>query len=278
MMKKILFISLFFSSSCFSLSPIQDELLSTISGQSGITVDTEIESALTIGEFRYEDTSEGSAEKGGGGSFSLRDIKIDKSAFSFDIDITSAGELLMKLNSFATTDMSIGAIQFNYDESLAAVDTAIVSSEKQLQNQYGRVGSLFINDYTLGAAADITFKLTSDGGFALTSTLPDSFFYLTYTDDGEFIYDTSNDGDVTKNDTGGENYISTRVEFDDFTLNDVKVKGEGVGSESYVAISLGGTQGAITFSDININGTVIGSSGFENIHVEPVSYLHIKGH
>jgi len=278
MMKNILYISLLFSSSCFSLSPIQDELLSTISGQSGITVDTEIESALTIGEFRYEDTSEGTAEKGGGGSFSLRDIKIDKSAFSFDIDITSAGELLMKLNSFATTDMSIGAIQFNYDESLTAVDAAVISSEEQLQNQYGRVGSLFINDYTLGAAADITFKLTNDGGIALTSTLPDSFFYLTYTDDGEFIYDTSDDGDLTKNDTAGKNYISSRVEFDNFRLNDVKVKGEGVGSDSYVAVSLGGTEGAITFRDININGTVIGSSGFENIHVEPVSYLHIKGH
>ena len=271
--------SLLFSSVCFSLSPIQDTELSIISGQSGITVDIDAGSPVTIGEFRYEDNENGEMESGGGGAFSLRDIEIKENSFSFDVDVTTDGELLMKLNSFATTDMSIGAIQFNYDNSLDAINTSIVSSEAQLRNQYSRVGSLFINDYTLDASADITLRFTHDGGFALTSALPTgSFFYLTYTDDGEFIYDTSNDGDVTKNDTAGKNYISARVEFDDFRLNDIKMKGENIGSDSYLDITLGGTEGAITFSDININGKVIGSGGFENIHVEPVSYLHIKGH
>ena len=279
-MKNILWLSLLCGSSCFALLPIQDIDLAVISGQSGITVDTDITSSLTIGEFRYEDNADGALEEGGGGTFSLRDIEIEDNSFSFDIDVTSDGELLMKLNSFAITDMSIGAIQFNYDKSLADFNPLVASSEKQLKNQYSRVGSLFINDYTLGAA-DITFKVTSDGGFALTSELPDSFFYLTYTDDDdgdEFIYDTGNDGDVTMNDTGGKNYISTRVTFDGFRLNDVKLKGVGVGDDSHLEITLGGTQGAISFRDININGAVIGSAGFENIHVEPVSYLHIKGH
>jgi hypothetical protein len=278
-MKKIMYISLLCSSSCFSLLPIQDADLSVISGQSGITIDIDTSSPITVGEFRYDDTDGGTLEKDGGGSLSLRDIEIKESSFTFDIDIASDGELLMKLQDFSTTDMSIGAIQFNYDSSLVAIDTSEISSDAQLRNQYSRVGSLFINDYTLAATADITFKLTNDGGFALTSALPaGTFFYLTYTDDGEFIYDTSNDGDVTKNDTDGKNYISSRVEFDDFVLNDIKLKGVGVGDESYLEVSLGGTQGAISFSDININGSVIGSAGFENIQVEPVSYLHIKGH
>jgi hypothetical protein len=278
-MKKIMYISLLCSSSCFSLLPIQDADLSVISGQSGITIDIDTSSPITVGEFRYDDTDGGTLEKDGGGSLSLRDIEIKESSFTFDIDVASDGELLMKLQDFSTTDMSIGAIQFNYDSSLVAIDTSEISSDAQLRNQYSRVGSLFINDYTLAATADITFKLTNDGGFALTSALPaGTFFYLTYTDDGEFIYDTSNDGDVTKNDTDGKNYISSRVEFDDFVLNDIKLKGVGVGDESYLEVSLGGTQGAISFSDININGSVIGSAGFENIQVEPVSYLHIKGH
>ncbi|MBL4881466.1 MAG: hypothetical protein JKX82_09095 [Oleispira sp.] len=278
-MKKIIYISLLCSSSCFALLPIQDDDLSVISGQSGITIDIDTNAPITIGEFRYNDTDNGALEEGGGGSFSLRDIEIKEGSFSFDIDVSSDGELFMKLNNFATTDMSIGAIQFNYDSSLAAIDTSVISSDAQLRNQYSRLGSLFINDYTLAATADITFKLTSDGGIALTSVLPTgSFFYLTYTDDGEFIYDTNKDGDTTKNDTDGKNYISARVEFDDFKLNDIKLKGVGVGDDSYLEVSLGGTQGAISFSDININGSVIGSAGFENIHVEPVSYLHIKGH
>ncbi|MBL4798241.1 MAG: hypothetical protein JKY50_12565 [Oleispira sp.] len=278
-MKKIIYISLLCSSSCFALLPIQDDDLSVISGQSGITIDIDTNAPITIGEFRYNDTDNGALEEGGGGSFSLRDIEIKESSFSFDIDVSSDGELFMKLNNFATMDMSIGAIQFNYDDSLVAIDTLVISSDAQLRNQYSRLGSLFINDYTLAATADITFKLTNDGGIALTSVLPTgSFFYLTYTDDGEFIYDTGNDGDTTKNDTDGKNYISARVEFDDFKLNDIKLKGVGVGDDSYLEISLGGTQGAISFSDININGSVIGSAGFENIHVEPVSYLHIKGH
>ena len=274
-----MYISLLCSSSSFALLPIQDADLSVISGQSGITIDIDTNSPVTVGEFRYSDTENGELEEGGGGSFSLRDIEIKESSFAFDIDISSDGELSMKLNNFATTDMSIGTLQFNYDASLLAIDTSVVSSDAQLRNQYSRLGSLFINDYTLAPTADITFKLTNDGGFALTSVLPTgSFFYLTYTDDGEFIYDTGNDGDTTKNDTDGKNYISTRVEFDDFKLNDIKLRGIGVGDDSYLEISLGGTQGAISFSDININGSVIGSAGFENIHVEPVSYLHIKGH
>jgi hypothetical protein len=279
-MKKIICMSLISSANCFALLPLQDSDLSIISGQSGITIDISTSSDVTVGEFRYEDRADGALEEGGGGAFSLRDIELKDSEFSFDIDVTSAGELVMKLNSFAVTDMTIGALQFNYDSSLAAVDpfSSTASSEDQLQNQYSRVGSLAINDFTLAANADITFKFTNDGGFAFTAGMPTgSFFYYTYIDDGEFTYDTSNDGDATLNDNTGKNYISTRVEFDDFRLNDIKLKGVGVGDDSYLDISLGGTQGAIAFKDININGAFVGSAGFENIQVDSVSYLHIKG-
>lgn len=278
-MKKTICIPLLFSTSCFALMPIQDNDLSVISGQSGITIDLSSTSDITVDEVRYDDKTNGSLEKNGGGSFSLRDIVIKDSAFSFDIDITSAGELEMKLNSFAVMDINVGAIQFNYDSSLASFDPSNLSTEAQLQNQYSRLGSLAINDFTLDPSSNITFKFTNEGALAFNASMPSgSFFQFTYVDDGEFIYDTSSDGDVTLNDTAGENYISTRVEFDDFVLNDIELKGEGVGDNSYVAISLGGTQGGISLRDININGNVIGSAGFENISVEPVSYLHIKGH
>ena len=260
---------------------MQDDDLSVVSGQSGITIDMQTHSDITVGEVRYDDKTDGALEKEGGGSFSLRDLEIKDSAFSFDIDVTAAGELLMKLNSFAVMDISVGAMQFNYDSSVAPVDplSATASTEAQLQNQYSRLGSLAINDFTLSQDSNITFKFTNEGAFAFNASLPTgSFFNFAYTDDGEFIYDTSNDGDVTLNDTAGTNYISTRVEFDDFVLNDVEIKGEGVGADSYVAISLGGTQGTVSLRDISINGSVIGSTGFENINVDPVSYLHIKGH
>lgn len=271
--------SLLLSSSAFSLSPLQDTDLSGVSGQSGITVDLSTTSDITMNEVRYEDMANGALEKDGGGSFSLRDVRVKDAAFSFDIDITATGELIMQLNKFAVMDVDIGALQFNYDSSLAAVDPLIVSSEAQLRNQYSRLGALAINDFTLAQNSDITFKFTSDNALAFNASMPTgSFFYFTYVDDGDFTYDTNSDGDTTLNDTAGENYISTRVEFDSVVLSDVKIKGVGVGDDSYVAISLGNTQGAVSFRDININGNIIGSAGFENISVNPVSYLHIKGH
>lgn len=278
-MKKIICISLLFSANCFAMMPMQDNDLSVVSGQSGITIDITTESDITVGELRYEDKTDGVLEKDGGGAFSLRDIVIKDSEFSFDIDISAAGELAMKLNSFGVMDIDVGAMQFNYDDSLNAIDPTVLSSEAQLLNQYGRLGALAINDFTLGASSDITFKFTNEGEFAYSASLPTgSFFYFTYIDDGEFTYDTNGDGDATLNDTAGKNYISTRVEFENLVLSDVKFKGVGVGDDSYVAVTLGGTQGAISFRDININGSILGSAGLENISVNPVSYLHIKGH
>lgn len=278
-MKKIICIPLLFSANCFAMMPMQDNDLSVVSGQSGITIDITTESDITVGEFRYEDKTEGALEKDGGGAFSLRDIVIKDSEFSFDIDISAAGELAMKLNRFGVMDIDVGAMQFNYDDSLSAIDPTVLSSEAQLLNQYGRLGALAINDFTLGASSDITFKFTNEGEFAYSASMPTgSYFYFTYIDDGEFTFDTNGDGDATLNDTAGKNYISTRVEFEDFVLSDVKLKGVGVGDDSYVAVTLGSTQGAISFRDININGSILGSAGFENISVNPVSYLHIKGH
>ena len=278
-MKKIICISLLFSANCFAMMPMQDNDLSVVSGQSGITIDITTESDITVGELRYEDKTDGVLEKDGGGAFSLRDIVIKDSEFSFDIDISAAGELAMKLNSFGVMDIDVGAMQFNYDDSLNAIDPTVLSSEAQLLNQYGRLGALAINDFTLGASSDITFKFTNEGEFAYSASLPTgSFFYFTYIDDGEFTYDTNGDGDASLNDTAGKNYISTRVEFENLVLSDVKFKGVGVGDDSYVAVTLGGTQGGVSFRDININGNILGSAGFENISVNPVSYLHIKGH
>ena len=278
-MKKIICIPLLLSANCFAMMPMQDNDLSVVSGQSGITIDITTESDITVGEFRYEDKAEGALEKDGGGAFSLRDIVIKDSEFSFDIDISAAGELAMKLNRFGVMDIDVGAMQFNYNDSLNAIDPIVLSSEAQLLNQYGRLGALAVNDFTLAASSNITFKFTNEGEFAYSASMPTgSFFYFTYIDDGEFTFDTNDDGDATLNDTAGKNYISTRVEFENLVLSDVKFKGVGVGDDSYVAVTLGSTQGAISFRDININGSILGSAGFENISVNPVSYLHIKGH
>lgn len=261
-----------------ALTPLVDDVMSKVSGQSGITIDIESHGVSTIGEVRYED-GDGDGDLEQGGSISLRDIKIGNASFSFDFDITKEGEMLMKLNRFAKTDFSFGAIQFNYDASLADVIPTVRSTEAQLQNAYSRIGSVFVNDYTLDPTADITFKASIAGDFLFTAGLPSgSFFYLTYVDDGTFTYDTNGDGDTTKNDTSGNNYISTRVEFDNFNVEDISFKGVGVGSEAYLDVTLGNTTGAIIFKDININGNVIGSTGFENIQVNSASYLHIKAH
>ena len=58
-MKKIICIPLLFSANCFAMMPMQDNDLSVVSGQSGITIDITTESDITVGEFRYEDKTEG---------------------------------------------------------------------------------------------------------------------------------------------------------------------------------------------------------------------------
>lgn len=256
-----------------ALTPLVDDVMSKVSGQSGITIDIESHGITEIGEVRYED-GDGNGDLEQGGSISLRDIKIGNASFSFDFDITQEGEMIMKLNRFAKTDFSFGAIQFNYDASLANVMPTVRSTEAQLQNAYSSIGSVFVNEYTLDPTADISFKASITGGFLFSASLTDSFFYLTYVDDGTFTYDALGDGDTTKN----HNYISTRVEFDNFIVEDISFKGIGVGSDAYLDVTLGNTKGAIAFKDININGNVIGSSGFENIQVNSASYLHIKAH
>ena len=176
-MKKIICIPLFCSMNSFAMLPMQDNDLSVVSGQSGITIDITTSSDVTVGEVRYEDATNGDLEKDGGGSFSLRDIAIKETAFSFDIDVSAAGELVMKLNNFAVTDMDIGALQFNYDSTLLAVDPTVESTEAQLRNQYSRLGSLAVNDFTLASNADITFRFTNQGELAFTAGMPTGSFF-----------------------------------------------------------------------------------------------------
>ena len=281
-MNKLIFLLLSLNSlAVLALTPIADESMALVSGQAGITVDVESLGSSHIGEVRYQD-SDGSSSLGASGdsaSLSLLDIELTNMSFSFDMDVTDSG-LIFKLNQFAQTDILIGDITFNYNASLAPIDFATKSTPDQLQQHYNSIGSVSINDFTIADTANIEFKFGSDvngnSSFVFSSFLSTgSYFYLTYTDDGEFIYDPDGNGDLSDNE--GHNYISSKVTFDNFNVEDISFHGKDVGDQSYLELTLAGLSGGIAFEDITINGVVLGTAGMENVVADPVSYFRIQG-
>ena len=281
-MNKLFFLLLSLHSlATLALTPIKDENMAKVSGQAGITVDVESLGSSHIGEVRYQDgdgsTSLGANSKSG--SLSLLTLELTDMSFSYDIDVTDSA-LIMKLNQFAQTDMLIGDVAFNNNPSLADIDFETVSTSDQLQQQYNSLGSININDFTLANTADVTFKFGNDvngnSSFQFSSFLTTgSYFYLTYTDDGVFNFDPDGDGDLSDN--NGHNYISTKVTFDEFKVEDISFHGKDVGDQSYLELTLAGLSGGMAFEDITINGAVLGTAGMENVVADPVSYFRIQG-
>lgn len=281
-MNKLFFLLLSLNSlATLALTPIEDESMAKVSGQAGITVDVESLGSSHIGEVRYQDgdgsTSLGANSKSG--SLSLLSVDLSEISFSYDIDVNDLG-LILKLGRFAQTDMLIGDVAFNNNPSLADIDFETVSTSDQLQQQYNSLGSININDFTLANTADVTFKFGNDvngnSSFQFSSFLTTgSYFYLTYTDDGVFSFDPDDDGDLSDN--NGHNYISTKVTFDEFKVEDISFHGKDVGDQSYLELTLAGLSGGMAFEDITINGAVLGTAGMENVVADPVSYFRIQG-
>lgn len=270
----ILFV-LFLSNGTLSMESILDSEMSRVTGQAGITIETSTNEKSSIGELRYEDFGEDKL----GGSLSIRTLEIDDISSTLVIDV-SENELIFQLTKFATTDMNIAAVQFGYDSAVSTNNNLLVkSTDAQLKNYYGSLGSIAINDYTLDESSKVSFKFNTDGQIALNAFMPSgSYFYFTYVDDGNFEFDTNNDGETTKRDTDGKNYLHTRVSFTNFDLQDIKLEGSDDERGEHLRVSLSSIKGGMAFEDISINGKIAGSIGFDNIFVEPVSYMKVRGY
>lgn len=261
-----------------AMEAILDEEMSGVTGQAGITVETTTSGKSSFGEIRYDDIHTNADGEKIGGSLSIRDLVIDDISSTLVMDV-SESEMIFRLTEFATTDINIAAIQFGYDSAISKPEIGVASTEAQLKNQYGSLGSIAINDYTLDKSSNISFKFNTDGQIAFNAELPSgSFFYFTYIDDGEFTFDTNNDGEITKNDTTGFNYLHTKVSFTDFKLEDVKLGGGEDERGQHLLVSLSNVSGGIAFEDISINGRIAGTIGLESINVNPVSYMKIRGY
>lgn len=265
---------LFFSQYSVSMESIQDDEMSIVTGQAGITIETKTTGKTSFGEVRYDDSGVDEL----GGSLSILDLVIDDTSSTLVIDVTE-NEMTFKLTEFATTDMSVAAIQFGYDSAIAENMTTALSTEGQLKNKYGSLGSLAINDYTLDVNSTVSFKFNTKGQIVLNAEMPSgSFFYFTYVDDGDFTFDTENDGETTKNDTEGYNYLHTRVSFTNFNLLGVALEGSDDEKGEHLLVSLSSVTGGMAFENININGNIAGTIGFENINIDNVSYMKVRGY
>lgn len=264
-----------FSANVLSLEAILDEDMSGVTGQAGITIETSTSGSTSIGEIRYDDRG----NDGLGGSLSIRNIVIDDISSTLVVDVL-ADELVFKLTEFATTDINIGAIQFGYESGILENDTLGVSSSAQIRNAYGSLGAIAINDYTLDPNSNISLKFNSKGQIALNSYTPfGSFFYFTYVDDGHFEFDTGGDGGAVQGgDEESYNYLHAKVSFTEFILEDITLESAEDDKGAHLLVSLSDVSGGITFENISINGNVAGTIGLENIDVNQVSYMKVRGY
>lgn len=92
------------------LTPMDDALMGDTTGQAGVTIEINIQDAISIGEIEYTDTAhlEGGVSKDGG-SVSLQNIRISNvNNLTQTIDVTEDGDLAIGMSDIAGINISMG--------------------------------------------------------------------------------------------------------------------------------------------------------------------------
>lgn len=256
-MRKFLLFLVFLSAQGQALQQIDDSRLSTVHGQSGVTIEFETNNTVTIDQFLYIDND---GVDGTAASFSLDDIAIASGTSStVEIDVTSAGRLDIQLKDIQQGDLSISSVNF---------------SDR-------KIGSIEVNDINFDPAG--SYRI----GFASISTLkPDG----TPVDRGALIFnlDFKNSSFVTKW-TQDDYSMSQKIQYKDFYVADVSIsledrdEGDGLGSRAWARMDVSGITGDMRIEDITLGplpvaAQAIGTVGFGGLNVDPNSYISITGH
>jgi len=165
------------------LTALNDSMMGNVTGQAGVTI--ELETQVSIGQFRYTDTDSGAAGEIGGGSFTVNDIELggaglitganpvfdtdgDKTPdlaasqllddLAINIDLASDGDAVISVKTISglPIDWGFTASSMNL-EGTAGESTTLISGMKA----WGMVGRLDIRVDTEDAAT--TLGGTGDG-------------------------------------------------------------------------------------------------------------------
>ncbi|AXS82052.1 DUF6160 family protein [Marinobacter sp. Arc7-DN-1] len=165
------------------LTALNDSMMGNVTGQAGVTI--ELETQVSIGQFRYTDTDSGAAGEIGGGSFTVNDIELGGAGLitganpifdidgdgtpdiaatellddlAINIDLASDGDAVISVKTISglPIDWGFTASSMNL-EGTAGESTTLISGMKA----WGMVGRLDIRVDTEDAAT--TLGGTGDG-------------------------------------------------------------------------------------------------------------------
>ena len=165
------------------LTALNDTMMGNVTGQAGVTI--ELETQVSIGQFRYTDTDSGAAGEIGGGSFTVNDIELGGAGLvtganpifdtngdgtpdlaasqllddlAINIDLASDGDAVISVKTISglPIDWGFTASSMNL-EGTAGESTTLISG----MSAWGMVGKLDIRVDTADAAT--TLGGTGDG-------------------------------------------------------------------------------------------------------------------
>lgn len=232
-----------------ALESIDDEVLSDMTGQSGVTVEFETNSDLTIDEARYNDAD---GVRGEASYLSLENIAIASGTRNkIDVDVTEEGRLLVQLYDIQQGDLTVGKVSFS-GQSIGslAVRNMFFDPTGSFNLSVGQIttNDEFDNPDTRGAVIfNFAFK--------------NSRFDVEWTEDNRTISQT--------------------IQYDDFVVEDIATSVESREGRAWARMDVAGITGNMRIEDISLGsgaGSVLGTVGFGGLTVDPNSFVSITGH
>lgn len=270
--KKKIVLCLLFSSSAFAMQSIDDAGLSSINGQAGITIETQLHDTTTIGSVSYTDgDGDGQGHTDSAGIY-LSDISIDASSAKSKIDVFADGTLNIKISDIVQGDLWV--------RNIAIGDT---------RTSFGAVG---VTNFNYDAAGSYNLKFASidpnasgvsQAAMIFDFNMASSSFDFTFVDEAEFSL-------IGDRELINGNTISYTTQFSDFRAEATTVYADNSLSSDgrdWIRMDLGSITGSARLEDISFGNvtagvastpSVLGSAGFSGIDIDDSSFIALSGH
>lgn len=289
------------------LQAMNDTAMGDVTGQAGVTI--ELETQVSIGQFKYTDTNSGGASEIGGGSFTVNDIELGGAGLvtgaapifdttgdgnpdvaatdllddlSIDIDIAADGDAVIGVHTISGQPIDWGftaeTMKLEGTES-----TTLISG----MSAWGMLGKLDIRVDTedastsLGGSGDGSLNI--DAAFSVNNMKFDVPFLavgvegMSISGAGENFYDPAVWSAMTPEQQAGAEAFAS--------VNMTVYKGEGLGATGLTGSSATGVLRIdvdnvamdLNIAKLAIGGDSIGSVAIDNLHVQNTK-LAVYGH
>ena len=297
------------------LKAMDDSAMGNITGQAGVTI--ELETQVSIGQFKYTDTNGGGTNEVGGGSFTVNNIDLggaglitgaapvfdttgdgtpDTAAtallddLSIDIDVANDGDAVISVHTISGLPIDFG---FTADSmKLEGTDsTTLISGMKA----WGMLAKLDIRVDTEDASAQLggtgDGSLNIDTAFTVNSMEFDAPFLAVgvrgmsitgaganFDYNGDGVVDPT-DSDLDSSGTVGDT-TDERIHVGFAKVNLDVYKGNGLGASTaadVLRVNVNDVVMDVNISEVLIGGANIGTVALDNLHVQNTK-LAVYGH